>query len=345
MTALVAAGIVIVVAGAAILAKGIAQNRSAGARRRREARGLAADASGVGRSDLLPRGRSPAVRRPLDAGRRQGRRLRRGRERARWKRWSTRSACRSAIRSGSIRCARSTRRSAPRRSAIWRRPSSRATPPSWSARAAPRATGASAWPSRCKKTAGGLAPTERNDLYWEKLQTRDGIKYKVSIRYAVPKANFEKLVEAYAVAGDGDGRQGGVLLPAARLALRRHRGRGGHPRGQRLEPALRRHPGGRPGARRHGPRGPRRALVEARARRGIGGAGHAQGGTLVLKVKRGDAPAIDTRLRIARGGQASADSSNRAAPDPRTARPRVGRRRAATGKNQTGNIWDDNPEE
>ena len=64
-----------------------------------------------------------------------------------------------------------------------------------------------------KKTAGGLAPTERNDLYWEKLQTRDGIKYKVSIRYAVPKATFEKLVESYADAGVGDGRQGGLLLP------------------------------------------------------------------------------------------------------------------------------------
>ena len=37
----------------------------------------------------------------------------------------------------------------------------------------------------------------------------------------------------------------------------------------------------------------------------------------VLKVKRGDAPAIDTRLRIARGGVASADLVEQAAPDAR----------------------------
>ena len=41
------------------------------------------------------------------------------------------------------------------------------------------------------------------------------------------------------------------------------------------------------------------------------------GGTLVLKVKRGDSPAIDTRLRIARGGAASDRLVEQAAPDPR----------------------------
>src|SRR5262249_50208704 len=48
-----------------------------------------------------------------------------------------------------------------------------------------------------RKTSGGLAPTERNDVYWEKLQTTSGVKYLVSVRYAIPKATFEKLVESY----------------------------------------------------------------------------------------------------------------------------------------------------
>jgi hypothetical protein len=67
-----------------------------------------------------------------------------------------------------------------------------------------------------------------------------------------------------------------------------------------------------------------------------------KGGTLVLKVKRGDAPAIDTRLRIPRGGQASTDSSDtpQKTRDKSTS-PSHGWRT----RNQTGNIWDDNPEE
>ena len=64
------------------------------------------------------------------------------------------------------------------------------------------------------------------------------------------------------------------------------------------------------------------------------------GGALVLKVKRGDAPAIDTRLRIAQGGMASADPTSKL-HQTRAHTPGTGK----TNKNQTGNIWDDNPEE
>jgi len=55
------------------------------------------------------------------------------------------------------------------------------------------------------ETAGGLAPSERNDLYWEKLQTRDGIKYKVSIRFAPvgPSSSISSL-----------GRSDGSNIPA-----------------------------------------------------------------------------------------------------------------------------------
>ena len=66
-----------------------------------------------------------------------------------------------------------------------------------------------------------------------------------------------------------------------------------------------------------------------------------EGGTLVLKVKRGDAPAIDTRLRIARGGAASADASNKL----HQTHEHHSSSSSIKGKNQTGNIWDDNPEE
>jgi hypothetical protein len=65
------------------------------------------------------------------------------------------------------------------------------------------------------------------------------------------------------------------------------------------------------------------------------------GGALVLKVKRGDAPPVDTRLRIAAGGVASADPTSKLKQSRRTGDRPSGK----IPRNQTGNIWDDNPEE
>ncbi len=191
-----------------------------------------------------------------------------------------------------------------------------------------------------RKTAGGLAPTERNDLYWEKLQTRDGIKYKVSIRYAVPKANFEKLVESYATPVDAMGAKAVSYFPAlgwrydvvegaviTRVANDSSLRFAGIQEGDLVLAGMDRVV--------HDARSWQRVLTEESA------ALTRDGGTLVLKVKRGDAPAIDTRLRIARGGQASADASNRL----HQTHEHHGSSSSTRSKNQTGNIWDDNPEE
>jgi hypothetical protein len=69
------------------------------------------------------------------------------------------------------------------------------------------------------------------------------------------------------------------------------------------------------------------------------------GGALVLKVKRGDAPAIDTRLRIAAGGVASADPTSKLHQTRRGGTHPNQNSASSKNKNQTGNIWDDNPEE
>jgi anti-anti-sigma regulatory factor/predicted Fe-Mo cluster-binding NifX family protein len=191
-----------------------------------------------------------------------------------------------------------------------------------------------------KKTAAGLAPTERNDLYWEKLQTRDGIKYKVSIRYAVPKANFEKMVESYATPEQAMGAkavsyfpqlswrfdltEGAVVTHVANDSNLRF---AGIQEGDLVLAGMDRVV--------HDARSWKRVLEEESA------ALSREGGTLVLKVKRGDAPAIDTRLRIARGGIASADSSNKL----HQTHDHHASTSSTKGKNQTGNIWDDNPEE
>ena len=192
-----------------------------------------------------------------------------------------------------------------------------------------------------KKTAGGLAPTERNDLYWEKLQTRDGIRYKVSIRYAVPKVNFEKMVEAYSTPESAMGAKAVSYFPE--LAWRY----------DVTEGAVVTHVANDSNLRFAGIQegdlvlaGMDRVVHDAHSWKRVldeESAALAQnGGTLVLKVKRGDAPAVDTRLRIARGGAASADSSNKL---HQTHERHSSSSSSNKGKNQTGNIWDDNPEE
>jgi ABC-type transporter Mla MlaB component len=192
-----------------------------------------------------------------------------------------------------------------------------------------------------RKTSGGLAPTERNDLYWEKLQTRTGIKYKVSIRYAVPKPTFEKLVNAYTEAETAskttavsyfpelgwrfDVTEGAVVLRVANESPLRF---AGIQEGDLLLAGMDRVV--------HDARSYKRVIDEETA------ALSKSGGSLVLKVKRGDAPAVDTRLRIAAGGASSADPTNK------FRQSRVGTAKGpSSGKsrNQTANIWDDNPEE
>ncbi|HWE26785.1 MAG TPA: hypothetical protein VHB97_02230 [Polyangia bacterium] len=193
-----------------------------------------------------------------------------------------------------------------------------------------------------KRTAAGLAPSERNDLYWEKLQTRDGVKYKVSIRYAIPKATFEKLVESYATPEMAMGAKAVSYFP--QLAWRF----------DILEGAVVTHVANDSNLRFAGIQegdliiaGMDRVVHDARSWKRVldeeSAALTREGGTLVLKVKRGDAPAIDTRLRIARGGLASADSSNKLHQTHE--RHSSSTTSSTKGKNQTGNIWDDNPEE
>jgi hypothetical protein len=191
-----------------------------------------------------------------------------------------------------------------------------------------------------RKTSGGLAPTERNDVYWEKLQTTTGVKYAVSIRYAIPKSNFEKLVEAYGGAEQSMGAKAVSYFPGlawrfeategaviTRVANDSNLRFAGIQEGDLVLSGMDRVV--------HDSRSWKRVLDEESA------ALSKAGGTLILKVKRGDAPAIDTRLRIAAGGQATEDPSNKL----HRTHDRGPQKTPTKNQNKTGNIWDDNPEE
>jgi hypothetical protein len=188
-----------------------------------------------------------------------------------------------------------------------------------------------------RKTAGGLLPPARADLYWEKLKTRDGTRFEISVLYAIPKPTFDKLVEAYGAAETTMGatavsyfpslswrydvQEGAVVTHVANDSSLRL---AGIQEGDLVLAAMDRVV--------HDARSWKRILDETTATL----AQARDGGALVLKVKRGDAPAIDTRLHIAAGGAASADPTSKLRPS---------RSRGPRTKSQTGNIWDDNPEE
>jgi hypothetical protein len=193
-----------------------------------------------------------------------------------------------------------------------------------------------------RRTSGGLAPTERNDLYWEKVQTTSGVKYQVSIRYAIPKANFEKLVEAYQTPELAMNAQAVSYFPELGWRFEVTEGAiitkvlqgsslrfAGIQEGDLVLSGMDRVV--------HDARSWKRVLDEEAA------ALSKTGGVLLLKVKRGDSPAVDTRLRIAAGGQASGDSTNTLRPSRRRDLP--SQNAPQKTRNQTGNIWDDNPEE
>src|SRR5207237_4926836 len=133
-------------------------------------------------------------------------------------------------------------------------------------------------------------------------------RYEISILYAIPKPSFERLVEAYSAVESAMGARAVSYFPS--LSWRYELAEGavvtqvandsslrfaGIQEGDLVLAGMDRVV--------HDARSWKRVLDEESAAL----AHNSSGGTLVLKVKRGDAPAIDTRMRIASGGQASAD--------------------------------------
>ena len=192
-----------------------------------------------------------------------------------------------------------------------------------------------------RRTSAGLVPSERNDLYWEKLKTRDGLRYQVAIRYAIPKANFEKLVESYAVAETAMGAkavsyfpslawrwdvtEGAVVVKVANDSTLRYAGI------QEGDLVL---------------SGMDRVVHDARSWKRV--------------LDEESAALAHNRRRAAAQGQARRRAGHRHAAAHRRGRPGLGRpdlqaapdarrivshQTGKTTKNQTGNIWDDNPEE
>jgi anti-anti-sigma regulatory factor len=188
-----------------------------------------------------------------------------------------------------------------------------------------------------RKTATGLPP-ERAEIYWEKLQTPDGARYQVFSRWAVGKQVFEKMLEAYLAGEEAMGARAVTYFPS--LAWRHDVVEGAVVAKLTADSALR-FAGVQEGD--IVLTGMDRVVHDARAFKRVMNeeaaalAQQENGGALVIKVKRGDAPAVETRIKIA------------ASARPKIAKPTSGTPKTGTptktGRNQTGNIWDDNPDE
>jgi len=192
-----------------------------------------------------------------------------------------------------------------------------------------------------RKTGGALVPAERDALYWEKMQTGDGLGYQVWVRYAMPKATFDKLIERYSVVDVAlgaklvtyfpemawrfvDVTEGAMVIHTAEDSALRFAGvqvgdlvLSGQDRPVHDAPGL------------------RRLLDEESAAL----AASPTGGTLKLKVQRGDAPAVETRLKVVSIAPPKPVSGSTGKNRPSNTGQKSG---SKSGSN--GNIWDDNPD-
>jgi anti-anti-sigma regulatory factor len=186
------------------------------------------------------------------------------------------------------------------------------------------------------KSGAGLVPTERSDLYWEKLSTAQGVRYIAWARWAIPDAAWAQLAARYTTRADALGT--GVLSYFPSLGWRFDATEGalavavaadsplrlaGVQEGDLLLTTLDRVIHDAPAW--------KRQVEEETAKLAQ------SGGVLTLQVKRGQAAPFETRLRIDPKGGATAVSHHRT--------PSTENHPHKATSSVRGNIWDDNPDE
>jgi hypothetical protein len=184
------------------------------------------------------------------------------------------------------------------------------------------------------KTASA-AVSKRSQYYWEKLNTKNGVRYKTWSLFRVAKTEFRKLVEAFSKREEALSAHAVTFFPG--MAWRYDQSEGAVIIGLKPDSPLK-HVGLLPGD----------LILSAQERRVKDSRGFRkvltqeyedlkhEGGTLMLQTKRGDGPVVAHRLMVAK--------------QPVTAgRPTKTRPQRPAGKHRPkappANIWDDNPYE
>jgi hypothetical protein len=178
-----------------------------------------------------------------------------------------------------------------------------------------------------------MVQPERSHFYWEKLKTPRGIRYRVWSLFRVAKNEFRRLVEHFSRREEALSASAVALFPG--MAWRYNELNGAVVIGLKADSPLK-YIGVLPGD----------ILVSAQDRSIKDGNSFRRvltqeyqelqrtGGTMVLQIKRGDAPVVKHRLKVAKKAAAKR-------PPVRGAgrRPPVGSGR----RPPPANIWDDNP--
>jgi hypothetical protein len=179
------------------------------------------------------------------------------------------------------------------------------------------------------------AVSKRSQYYWEKLSTRNGVRYKTWSLFRVAKNEFRRLVEAFSQRGEALSALVVTFFPG--MAWRYDQAEGAVIIALKPDSPLR-HVGLLPGDLVLSAQ--ERRVKDARSFRKVLTQEYedlkAEGGTLLLQTKRGDGPVVAHRLMVARQPTAAG------VPGKRRPRPKG---KHGQPKPPPANIWDDNPYE
>jgi eukaryotic-like serine/threonine-protein kinase len=184
--------------------------------------------------------------------------------------------------------------------------------------------------------AAGMVQPEQSHYYWEKLKRVQEVRYRIWSLFRVRKGEFKRLVQHYAKREEALSASAVPFFPG--MAWRYDLHKGSVVVGLKSDSPLR-FIGVRPGD----------VLLSAQDRQVKDGRSfyrvlreeHAelqrQGGTMLLRIQRGDAPVVEHRMRVAKKVATARPKR------PWQGRPAGKGTRPGGKKLPPANIWDDNP--
>jgi hypothetical protein len=187
--------------------------------------------------------------------------------------------------------------------------------------------------------AGTVIQPDRTAFYWEKLRTRDGLRYRVWALIRLQKDEFKRLVDHYAEREEALSATGVTMFPG--MAWRYGFGKGAVVIGLKPDSPLR-YIGVLPGDVLISAQD--RAILDGRSFHRVLTEEYAElqraGGVMQMKIQRGDSPVIDHRLPVIKSSKPISTSSP---PVKGTKGPTKHVEGGGGKKLPPANIWDDNP--
>jgi hypothetical protein len=193
--------------------------------------------------------------------------------------------------------------------------------------------------ARALLASTAVVQPEQSQFYWEKLSTSQGIRYRVWSLFRAAKPEFKRLLDYYTGRGEALSASAVTYFPS--MAWRYEFTQGSVVVGMKPDSPLR-HLGVLPGDIILSAQD--RVIKDAHSFQRVLTEEYAElertGGTMVLRIQRGDAPVVEHRLRVAKRTERPVLSGGSRHGGPKTGK----RPPLVSGKQMPpANIWDDNP--